>query len=315
MRVDVNPASANPGATVNVTLSLLNVVNLYGLQVDCAVDPGVLVGANRLDGDGFNSSNSFFVDNGFQPDGHWLVAASRLSPNPPISGSVAAFTLSYTVQSGGASDVICTVLGVDNNGSAIPLQVINGAFNSTVLPQQPTPTSTAALPTNTPEPTPSETPLPPTMTPAPGILSTISGTVAYQNRTDNAGITVELLAGDTLVVQLVTNADGGYQFLDVPLGSYTIAATAPEHLRLIYPVEVDADGLTIDLGSGVLRAGDTDNNQIVDLVDAASVGANVGIDAPPAPQTADLNRDGRVNISDLVLVGGNFGLSGPIAGK
>jgi hypothetical protein len=33
---------------------------------------------------------------------------------------------------------------------------------------------------------------------------------------------------------------------------------------------------------------------------------------PPAPAAADLNRDGVINILDLVLVGGNFNLTGPI---
>ncbi len=39
------------------------------------------------------------------------------------------------------------------------------------------------------------------------------------------------------------------------------------------------------------------------------------IDAPPAPDNSDLNADGHVNISDLALVGSNFGLTGPLPGK
>lgn len=314
MRVDVLPPSANVGAAVNVTLNLLNVVNLYGLQVDCAVDPSVLLGGSRIDGDGFNSGNSFFVDNGYQPDGHWLVAASRLSPNPPISGSAAAFSLSYTVQKAAASDVVCSVLGVDGNGKVLPLQVVNSAFNSGVTPQEP-PTITPIPVTNTPEPTFTPTLVPPTATPVPNTLSAINGVVSYQNRADNAGISVQLLVDGATVVQLTTNADGSYRFVDVPVGAYILVASAPEHLTLAYNVTIDADGLTIDLGAGVLRAGDTDSNQIVDLVDAAAVGANIGIAAPPAPETADLNRDGQVNIGDLALVGSNFGLSGPIPGQ
>jgi hypothetical protein len=36
------------------------------------------------------------------------------------------------------------------------------------------------------------------------------------------------------------------------------------------------------------------------------------MDVPPAPDNADMNRDLLVNISDLVLVGSNYDLVGPI---
>src|SRR5262249_16302073 len=134
------------------------------------------------------------------------------------------------------------------------------------------------------------------------------------NRADNSGITVQLLVNNAPAVQLVTNADGGYRITDVPAGSYILLISAPEHLKITYNLTVTGDGSTIDLGSAELRAGDTDGNQTVDGGDAAAVGGNFGIDAPPAPGTDDLNEDGHVNVSDLVLVGSNFGLTGPIPG-
>ena len=324
LQVKVQPDAANPGQTVSVSLNLTNVVKLYGLQTDCAVNPAILQGVSHVDGDGFNSSTSFFVDTGYQTNGHWLVAASRLSPNPTINGNAVAFSLTYNVIGSGTSDIACTVLAVDDNGAVLPIQIVNGTFNGLVAPQKltptftpvpPTATYTPVPPTNTPEPTATATLEPPTSTPVPNTLSTISGVVAYQNRADNAGIKVQILLNGAAVVELVTNADGTYRFVGVPKGSYVVLASAPEHLELSYNVTVDADGLSIDLGSGTLRAGDTDGNQTVDLVDAASVGANFGIDAPPAPDTSDLNADGHINISDLALVGSNFGLIGPLPGK
>jgi hypothetical protein len=273
-----------------------------------------------------------------------MVAASRLSPAPAINGSATAFSLTYNVVASGVSDITCAVIGVDNNGAVLPLEVVNGTFNAQVAPQEPTPTATGTPvppaetatvtpepptstpevptatatsepPTNTPEPTPTATLETPTATAVPDALGTISGTVAYQNRPDNAGITVQTLLNGDVVVELKTNADGTYQFVEVPVGSYVVVASAPEHLQLAYDVTIDADGLTVDLGSGTLRAGDTDGNQTVDLVDAAAVGANFGVDAPPAPDNADLNADSHVNISDLALVGSNFGASGPMPGQ
>ncbi|MEO8608224.1 MAG: carboxypeptidase regulatory-like domain-containing protein [Chloroflexota bacterium] len=321
LTVKVQPDAANPGQTMSVSLNLTNVVNVYGLQTDCAVNPAILQGVSRADGDGFNAATSFFVDTGYQANGHWLVAASRLSPNPTISGNAVAFSLNYNVIGTGTSDISCTVLAVDDNGNVLPVQIVNGTFNGLIAPQQltptytpvpPTATFTPVPPTNTPEPTATATLEPPTSTPIPNTLSTISGVVAYQNRADNAGIKVQILLNGAAVVELTTNADGTYRFVGVPMGSYVVLASAADHLGLSYNVTVDADGLSIDLGTGQLRAGDTDGNQTVDVADAAAVGANFGNDAPPAPDNSDLNADGHINISDLALVGSNFGLTGPI---
>lgn len=306
LKVDVIPASANTGETVNVALNLLSVNELYGLQLECTVNPAVLTGGTLTETDAFNSTNSFIVNSGFQSDGRWLVAATRLQPNPAINGDALAFSLSYTVQSGGQSNVTCEAIAVNKDGFDVPLTVINGSFNGV----SPEPTSTpepTAIPTNTPEPTATFTPIPQ------GNLSSIHGTVNYQARTDQSGILVQLWRSDsTKMGEVTTGADGSYTFSDVPIGQYGVVVWAPQHLTSGKVVNVLADGQTVEVGNLILRAGDTDGNQIIDLADATFVGANIGNTQPPAPQEADLNRDGKVDIRDLVLVGGNFGLQGPV---
>ena len=42
------------------------------------------------------------------------------------------------------------------------------------------------------------------------------------------------------------------------------------------------------------------------------LGANFDATVNPAPAGADVNGDGLINIRDLAIVGGNFGLKGPI---
>jgi hypothetical protein len=359
LSVDVSPATAIPGGSVNVNLNLLNVTNIYGLDVECSVNPAVLAGATRADGEGFNSANSFFIDRGYQTDGTWKVGATRLQPNAPITGSVTAFTLAYTVQAVGSTDVTCTALGVDPNGQPVPLQVVNGSFNGAeptleptlaptieatveVTPEitlEPTVEATAEItpevtieptidvtpeitPESTVEVTPEVTPettleptveataeVTPEITPESG-LGTISGVIAYQNRPDNAGINVQLLTADgTFLVELTTNADGGYIFTDVPLGNYVIRVNAPQHLSFELPAVVETPGQVAELTGETLRAGDTDDNGLIDTTDATFIGANYGVAAPPAPANADLNSDGTVNISDLALVGSNYGLN------
>ncbi len=331
LRVDLSTTSANVGERVEVSLNLFNVSNLYGLQVQCTTNPNVLVGADRMDGDGFSSATSFFVDNGFQVDtGSWMVAASRLQPSEPISGNVTAFKLGYMVQSADVSGVDCTVLAVNSNGQQLPLDVMNAAFDGS--PSEPTAvesppvesTNTPTPPTETPIP-PTETPIPPTETPIPtatmatpevtaeGIESgVISGTVQYQNHPTQAGITVQLLSDSMTPVSLVTNDNGLFSFTDVPLGVYMLEASAPGHLTVNIVVSVDGGGQTVDVGVITLPAGDTDNSGMIDISDAGLIGANFGVSAPPAPAEADLNMDATVDVRDLVLVGGNFGKIGPV---
>jgi hypothetical protein len=312
VQIEVNPATAQPGAAISVTLNLINVTDLYGLQAQCAVNPMVLQGQGHADGAGFNGSNSFFADQGFQADGTWLIAASRLRPTAPIAGTMTAFSLNYAVLSANNSAVTCAVLGVNADGETVPLQIINGSFNGSGQVPGATATSTPVTPPATLVP-PTNTPLPPTA--VPGVVKSIQGVATYQNRKDNAGITVQISAQNQVLAQVVTNANGVFRFTDVPAGTYTITLSAPQHLSLVYTVTMDANGNPVDLGQGVLRAGDSDGSKLIDLVDAAFIGANFNITAPPAPANADLNGDGQVNIADLALVGSNFGLIGPMPGN
>lgn len=309
VRVDISPASGIPESEVSVTLTLLNVTDLYGLQAECAVDPAVLQGTTHADGAGFNVATSFFVDQGFQPDGSWVIAASRLHPNPAITGDIPAFTLHYTAQDSGATIVTCAVLGVDHNGHEVTLAVMNGMFQVGVIAPTPEP---VPFPTETPEATPeiTETPLP-TTTPEPAQVGVISGTAVYQNAPDNAGITVQLFLDNELLAELITTETGAFEFTDVPAGTYQLLVFAPLHLAVLSDATVTLDGLGEDLGSIQLPAGDTDDNGSVDILDASWIGINFGGDAAAAPN-ADLNRDMQINIRDLALVGGNFDQQAPV---
>lgn len=298
--VEVTPEAANPGDSVNVAFKLSKVENVYGLQTECTVDPAVLGGGSRADGDAFKADNSFFVDSGFQPDGKWVVAASRLQPHEPFSGDGTAFSLSYNVLSAGANNLSCSVLAVDVNGDTLPIEVVNGHVVTTPMPQPTAQPTTEMIPTSTPSPT---------------VLGAISGEVTYQNRPDNAGILVRLYTSEeyNLVGEFTTDATGAYTFTDVMAGSYKLLLSAPQHIPVVVDAVIGEDGTPMEAGSAVLRSGDTDDNGTVDVVDATFIGANFNVAAPPAPSNADLNGDATVNITDLVLVGSNFGAVSPLA--
>jgi hypothetical protein len=301
MRIDVTPWVANPGQNVNVALSFVNVTEVYGLQVECSVDPLVLTGISLGEGDTFTSANSLLVDRGYNTTGSWLFAASRMSPHPAVSGNGVAFNLTYQVQSAGSSSIDCSATAVDRDGRELLLTVVDGSYNMSRPPSNPQATPISVTPT---PPVVNPTPVPTTSS-----LSTISGLVVYQSQSSNEGIRIQLLQESAVIGEAVTNPDGSYQFTDVPVGSYNVQATAPQHLTIVRNIQLG--DLSLNLGTDTLMAGDVDDNSVIDIVDAGLIGANFGLEGGLFP-SGDLNRDSTIDISDLVLVGSNFGLAGPI---
>lgn len=144
MRVDVVPTSAGVGQNVTANLQLFNAGNLYGLQIACAVNPAVITGKTRSDGDVFSAANSTFTDSGFGGDGRWLINVKR---NAPYTGSGRAFTLNYTVRAAGQTGILCNAYAVDAAGKAVWMNVQHGAFTGTTAPQPTVVAPTSVAPT------------------------------------------------------------------------------------------------------------------------------------------------------------------------
>ncbi len=279
----------------SVELMLIDVTDVYGVQAECAVNPAVLQGVLMVQGDGFNDSNSFIIDEGFQADGTWRVAASRLSPNPAITGSATAFMLNYSLIAEGDPNLQCTALAVDANGNNIPLDVFNG---------------TVFVPP-TPEPPVEEPPVVETEEPPVVLTGAVSGTVVYQNRVDNAGIQISLLDVDNTPLMTVdTVADGAFSFADLAVGDYNLLLEAPQHIPVLLPVMIANPDEVVKL-QAELRAGDVDDNGVIDLLDVTLIGANFGLQTIAEIDNVDLNDDGWVDIRDLTLAGGNLDLAAP----
>ncbi len=319
LTVVVSPTSGFVGSSVAVALNLSSASNLYGLQVDCTVNPAVLTGQTRTDGTIFTSGNSFILDSNPQSNGTWSLSGSLLNPAPAFNGAATAFTLNYEVVGAGSSPVSCVPMAVDADGNPVTVTVVNSSFTATLpatatatptgtpVPPTATPTSTPVPPTATFTPTPvppTNTPVPPTATP---ITGTISGTVKYEKRGSQAGIVVTLLTGGATGAstgQVTTGADGAFQFANVTAGTYAVTMVASGHLSAVYTFTLGAGGIT--LNAVTLLAGNADDNNLIDLADAGMIGANYKGAVPPYPASADFNADGVINLVDLVLVGKNF---------
>ncbi len=304
LTVEMNPANIPTGSTVSAMLKLSNISNLYGLQVECQVEPTILSGTGHTEGEIFTAGNSIILDTGYQSDGKWSLAGSLLNPAPAFNGNGTAFSLNFNVLKAGQSSVVCAVLAVDPNGNLLPVSVVNGEFQSIAGPALPTdlpPTFTPIPATSTPLPTDIPT-LEPTLPASPGA---ISGVVQYEKRDSQTGIAVTVLLLGTPFLEGQSSADGSFQFDNVPAGQYIMQFKAAGYLTITTTVDVQAgQGATVQV---TLLAGDIDGSGTVDLTDASFIGANYGVQAPPAPSEADLNDDGFINLVDLVLVGKNFG--------
>ncbi len=302
--VEMSSASVPSGSTVSAALKLSDMSNLYGMQVECQVDPTMLTGTGHTEGEIFNPSNSFIIDAGYQSDGKWSLAGSLLNPAPAFNGSGTAFSLNFNVLRAGQTSVVCTVLAVDINGNLLPVSVVNGQFESVEGPVQPTlvpATFTPAPVTSTPLPTEIPT-VEPTLAAMPGAISVV---VKYEKRDDQTGIAVTVMLVGVPFLQGQSNTDGSFQFENVPAGQYVVQFKAAGYLTTTTTVDVpEGQGASVQV---TLLAGDIDGNGMIDLTDASFIGANYRVQVPPAPSEADLNGDGFINLVDLVLVGKNFG--------
>lgn len=170
-----------------------------------------------------------------------------------------------------------------------------------------TPTLTAT-PVESPTPTPTFTSTPvgsPTATSTPiATTGTLTGKVLA-----GKPVTVSLLNADSSVAASgIVNADGTFGFT-VPVGTYTVRATAAGFLTTQGSATLTAGNVTT-MPTISLLAGDIDNNNVIDQFDALTIGMNYNMATPAA---ADLNNDGVINVLDLELLARNYRKTGPVA--
>ncbi len=173
--------------------------------------------------------------------------------------------------------------------------------SSTLIPSA-TPTSTTPVETETA--TPSFTPIPsPTLTSTPLPNGTVNGQVLATKP-----VTVNLLdAGNVQVASVVANPDGTFS-LTAPAGTYSLRATASGFLAAQGSITLTS-GNTITKPAISLLAGDIDNNNVIDQLDALTIGMSYNTATPAA---ADLNNDGIINVLDLELLAQNYRQTGPV---
>ena len=145
------------------------------------------------------------------------------------------------------------------------------------------------------------------------------GRPAQPNALQQLPITLTLKSGTTEVNYPVQTTDS-YGFFTVttslPNGSYTWRVKGPKYLANIGVVSLTGSPST-SVEMGLMRAGDCNNDNIINVIDFNILKATFGKGQgdPGYDQRADFTGDNTVNILDFNLLKGNFGQGGsPPAG-
>jgi len=156
-----------------------------------------------------------------------------------------------------------------------------------------TPTATGTPSWSTPTPTASATP---------GSGSGIvAGRVLLQGRSNHWGTLVSV-GGHSAV----TGEDGSFRIEGVPAGMHELDAQMPGYLRYRYLALVVHRDERVILPDVLLRAGDINGDDVVNLFDLVAVAIRYGAQVPGGTPE-DVNGDREVNLFDLVLVSTNYG--------
>jgi hypothetical protein len=227
---------------------------------------------------------------------------SAESPTPTPTSSTPAETGTPTPTSSTPTGTITPTSSTPTETGTPPSSTPTGTITPTSSTPTETGTPTSSTPvTETATPTPSGSPTPTSTPTGSGMLN---GQVLA-----GKPVTVSLYdATNTLVTSVTANPNGTFS-LNAPAGTYTVRATASGFLSAQGSTTLTAGNINT-LPTITLLAGDIDGNQVIDQLDALTIGMNYNAAAPSA---ADLNNDGTINVLDLELLAQNYREIGPLA--
>ena len=259
-----------PGDLLTVDISIENAQELYGAQTLCTVAAAVLTPQSAVFGD-FFPTPLVGVNQADAVAGTWFGAVSLKRPATPLTGNGLLATITYEAQAPGSTTVTCDPLLADENGFTLPSNSTPSG-DITVLP-----------------------------------FAILDGTLTYQGRLDHNGATVTAVGPVTQ--QDTTDSAGLFNINDLRAGHYEVTADAAGYLPACITADLTS-GQQLTLPAIVIRGGDANDDDVINIGDATLLGSHFGQDVPPADSRADINADNHVNIQDLAILGGNYELNG-----
>ena len=332
----VSPTSVNVGETATVTVSLNNVPaeGYTSAEFTCTYNPSLVQVSNITAGNLFGADPAVAIND--PQNGSFIVAIAGSNGNKATT-SGAALTFSAKGLQAGQSAIECTarvskgdniLTSLSSTGTSLTVTGTPTPTPTSTATVSPTPTSTSSTPTQTATPTatistPTGTITPTSSTPTQTATSTPTGTITPATPTPTSTspgsgmLTGQVIAGkpvtvglydatNTLVTSVTANVNGTFS-LTAPAGTYTVRATASGFLSAQGSTTLTSGG-TSTKPTITLLAGDLDGNNVIDQLDALTIGMNYNAATPAA---ADLNNDGVINVLDLELLAQNYRETGP----
>jgi hypothetical protein len=274
-------AQLSMGETTNIIFTVENPQLAQGggiraLDIECNVNPSIVTGTTL-------TSNSLFsgqaiaalVDEPAFPPGpgfQWLISERDGQPDLAATGTI--LNVAYTAAAEGTAQLLCNVDAIDGAGNLIANVPFIGT-TITVLGN-----------------------------------SSVSGIVTLDAATNHSGSTITLFdILDVAVATTVTAADGSFSIANVAPGTYQIEADAPGYVST--RSNDTSIGATVTLPSGLLIAGDINDDEVVDLLDITQFAADYPTQQITPTAAYDVTRDGTVNISDFFITVQNMDTVGP----
>lgn len=284
-----NPAISNVGVggTTTVNIEIDAVTNLYGYQFEVNYDDTKVSASGAFVNSFLDTATNANVPPGWNhvcAAGVCKFAASRVAPALPLTGSGTVAQITFTGSAPG--DVSLTF--ADHVLSDKDAAALTHSVSTAVIHVYGT--------------------------------ASVSGSVSLQGRgtpIDAGSVTLTDLGGN--FPPMTTNFDpgtGAFSFSNVPAmaggSNYQIDAAHSLYLGNRQTHTLNA-GDSYATGATKLLGGDANNDATISIGDLSCIGGDFG--GPPSTcggtGSSDINASGAVNILDLVLAGGNYGLSTP----
>ena len=269
------------GETSKVKINLNDITNLYGYQFQVNYDATKVSAAGAFNNSFFDTTGDYAPWNAICADGTCKFSVSKLAPQTPSNGSGTVAEVTFTGLSAGEFDVtVSNDILSDRDANAIG-HAVGGPLHLTVCG-----------------------------------YTTASGVVSLQGRATpiNAG-TVTLTGAFGPYSTNFDPTTGAWSISNIKVlaggTNYTFDAAHGLYLGNRMTQLLTTAGYVAP--STKLKGGDADNTGLIDVSDITCISGSFGA-APVtcgATGSSDINADGLVNILDLVLPGGNYGLTTP----
>jgi M6 family metalloprotease-like protein/uncharacterized repeat protein (TIGR01451 family) len=286
LRVEPGLSEVPLGGAATVDLVIDDVADLFGASLEITFDPSIVQVVDDDPGTpgvqitpGSCPSPDFIVQNSADNAlGTVNYDVTSLSPTPPCDGTGLLASISFTGAITGTSPVHFNEwLLSDTNGQSIQTVAQDGTLEVVAT------------------------------------LGTLDGHVLLQGRGDHTGAQVCVWDGGN-PAGCTTTDSAGYYDLSLPQGTYDVIVEMDRYLDSEKVGVATAVNNTTTLPDLHLKGGDTNDDDIVNILDLAFMGSRYSLACgePGFDERADINDDCTVNILDIVLGGSNYLMTSPV---